>query len=134
MPVELMTVGELADRTGMSRRSLRHLEELGLVYSAGRSEANYRLYDESALWCVGIVRELRSLGLTLREIQQLATVYLERPDESIEPHLARLLDHAQERIEERLRELEAIRERIVDYRRKNAAEPRGDPRRIPKSA
>lgn len=116
----LMTVRDLAGRTGMSRKAIRQLESLRLIYSAGRSDANYRLYNESALWCVGVVRELRSLGLTLREIQQLATVYLKCPDEPIEQHLARLLDDVEHRIEDRLRELETIRDRIIDYRRKDA--------------
>ncbi len=36
----LMTVGELARRTGMSAKAIREFEGLGLIYSAGRSEAN----------------------------------------------------------------------------------------------
>jgi hypothetical protein len=42
----LMTVGELGRRTGMSAKATREFEGLGLIYSAGRSEANYRLFDE----------------------------------------------------------------------------------------
>jgi MerR family copper efflux transcriptional regulator len=118
---DLMTIGELASRTGMSRKSIRELDGLGLIYTAGRSEANYRLFDESALWCVRVIRELRSLGLTLKEIQQLASVYLDQPREPIGPRLAALLDRAQRRIEERVAELETIGRRIVDYRRENAA-------------
>lgn len=65
-PSRLITVGSLARRTGMSRKTIRELEGLGLIYSAGRSEANYRLFDEQpALWCVSTVRDLRSLGLEL---------------------------------------------------------------------
>src|SRR6266508_4651052 len=67
----LMTVGELARRTGMSAKAIRQFEELGLIYSAGRSEANYRLFDESAIWCIQVIGNLRSLGLTIKEIQQL---------------------------------------------------------------
>jgi hypothetical protein len=40
-----------------------------VAYIAGRSEANCRPFDESALWCVQVIRNLRSLGLTLTEIQ-----------------------------------------------------------------
>jgi MerR family transcriptional regulator, copper efflux regulator len=117
----LMTVGELAGRTGMSRKAIRELEGLGLIYSAGRTEKNYRVFDESALWCVRVIGDLRALGLTLKEIQRLAHVYLERPDEPIGPRLATLLASAERRIEERLAELEAVRERIATYRRENAA-------------
>jgi DNA-binding transcriptional MerR regulator len=72
---DLMTVGELAERTGISRKAIRDLEQRGLVYSAGRSESNYRLYDEEALWCVRMITDLRSLGLTLAEIQQFGADY-----------------------------------------------------------
>jgi MerR family transcriptional regulator, copper efflux regulator len=44
----LMTVGELARRTGLSIKAIRRYEDLGLIYSAGRSEGGYRLFDESA--------------------------------------------------------------------------------------
>ena len=45
-----MTVGELSRRTGIWRKAVRELERLGLIYNARRSEANYRLFDESAIW------------------------------------------------------------------------------------
>src|SRR5919204_3259220 len=76
MREKLMTVGELARRTGLPHKSIRELEALGLIYSAGRSEANYRLFNDSALWCVRAIKSLRSLGLTLKEIEQLSAVYL----------------------------------------------------------
>jgi MerR family transcriptional regulator, copper efflux regulator len=57
-----MTIGELARRTGLSIRSIRRYEGLGLIYSAGRSRGDYRLFDESALWCARVIRNLRSLG------------------------------------------------------------------------
>src|SRR6266542_1257813 len=97
----LMTVGELARRTGMSAKAIREFEGMGLIYSAGRSEANYRLFDQSAIWCVEVIVNLRALGLTIKQIQQLAAVYLDRPDESIGPRLADLLDQTEQRIEQR---------------------------------
>jgi DNA-binding transcriptional MerR regulator len=131
----LMTVGELARRTGMSAKAIRQFEGLGLIYSAGRSEANYRLFDESAIWCVQVIGNLRSLGLTIKEIQQLAAVYLERPREPIGPRLAELLDRAEHRIEQRREELDRIQRRIRDFRAANSAalagrsDLTGDPRR-----
>jgi MerR family copper efflux transcriptional regulator len=117
----LMTVGELARRTGMSAKAIRQFEGLGLIYSAGRSEANYRLFDESAIWCVQVIGNLRSLGLTIKEIQQLAAVYLGRPGEPIGPRLAELLDRAEQRIEQRREELDRIQRRIREFRAANSA-------------
>jgi MerR family transcriptional regulator, copper efflux regulator len=117
----LMTVGQLSRRTGLSIKAIRQYEALGLIYSAGRSDANYRLFDESALWCAQVIETLRSLGLTIKEIDQLARAYLSRPDESIGPRLAALLDAAERRIDDRIAELAAVRGRIRDYRAQNAA-------------
>ena len=135
-----MTVGELSQRTGMSVKAIRRYEALGLIYSAGRSEANYRLFDESALWCAQVIGKLRSLGLTINQIELLANDYQSRPDEPIGPQLAALLDQAERRIDERIAELEAVRGRIRDYRDEHAASLAGqadanlcgqDPRRAP---
>lgn len=108
----LMTVGELSRRTGTPARALRAWTDTGLVYSAGRSPAGYRLYDESALWCVAVIGELRGLGLTLAEIRALADVYLGQPGEPVGPHLAALLRRARDRADTRIAALRELRERI----------------------
>lgn len=116
-----MTVGELARRTGMSAKAIRQFEGLGLIYNAGRSEANYRLFEESAIWCIQVIGNLRSLGLTIKEIQQLAAVYLDRPGEPIGPRLAEVLDRAEQRIEQRREELDLTQRRIREFRTANSA-------------
>jgi MerR family transcriptional regulator, copper efflux regulator len=123
----LMTVGELARRTGLSIKAIRQYEALGLIYSAGRSEGGYRLFDDSALWCAQVISTLRSLGLTIKEIDRLGSAYLSCPDEPIGPHLATLLDGAEQRIEDRIAELTAVRERIREYRIRHAAALAGRP-------
>jgi DNA-binding transcriptional MerR regulator len=97
----LMTIGELSRRTGTRIKALRTYEGMGLVYTAGRSRSNYRLFDESALWCVAAVESLRSLGLTLGEIRELASVYLGRPEEPIGPLVGRSLELVKARIDAR---------------------------------
>lgn len=112
----LMTVGQLAARTGLSIKAIRELEGRGLIYTAGRSPANYRLFDESALRCARVICNLRSLGLTIKEIDRLGHIYLNEPDQPIGPRLAALLERAERRIDERVDELEQVRERIRAYR------------------
>ena len=118
---ELMTVGELARRTGLTVKAIREYEALGLIYSAGRSEGNYRLFDETALWCARVITEWRSVGLTIKEIKQLADAYLADRDEPIGPKIAASLDRAEQRVATQLQELEALRRRIAAYRSANAA-------------
>jgi len=123
---QLMTVGELARRTGLSIKAIRQYEALGLVYSAGRSEGGYRLFDESALWCAQVISTLRSLGLTIKEIDRLGRAYLSDPDEPLGPRLAALLDRAERRIDDRIAELKAVRGRIRDFRTEHADALTGD--------
>jgi MerR family copper efflux transcriptional regulator len=124
---ELMTVGELARQTGLSIKAIRRYEALGLIYSAGRSEGNYRLFDASALWCAQVIAKLRSLGLTINEIDELGRVYLSRPQEPIGPPLARLLDRAEQRVDDRIAELTAVRGRISAFRTEHATALAGRP-------
>jgi DNA-binding transcriptional MerR regulator len=64
-----MTIGTLSRRTGVPVKALRAYEDMGLIYTVGRSPGNYRLFGDEALWCVGVVGALRDLGLTLEEIR-----------------------------------------------------------------
>jgi len=107
-----MTIGQLSRRTGVPIKALREYEQLGLIYTLGRSESNYRLFDEEALWCVQVIRIMRSLGLTLKEIQNLAVLYLERSGEPIGPHFGEKLEAALTRIEARITELKTLRHRV----------------------
>jgi MerR family copper efflux transcriptional regulator len=116
-----MTIGELARRTGLSVKAIRDYEARGLIYTLGRSAGNYRLFDESALWCAQVIANLRAVGLTIKEIEHVAGEYLARPEEPIGPQIAPLLARAERRIEERIAELEQTRRRIQEFRAENAA-------------
>ena len=63
----VMTIGQLSKRTGVPIKVLRHYEDLGFLYTLGRSESNYRLFGQEAVWCVQVIQSLRSLGLTQRD-------------------------------------------------------------------
>jgi DNA-binding transcriptional MerR regulator len=110
-----MTIGQLSRRTGVPIKVLREYERLGFLYTLGRSESNYRLFGDEAVWCVQVVQGLRSLGLTLNEIQTLITLYTERPDGLFEPLLNEHLAQALARVEARIASLQALRQRILDF-------------------
>ena len=118
-----MTIGQLSRHSGVSIKVLRDYEDLGFLYTLGRSESNYRLFGEEALWCVQVVQGLRSLGLTLKEIQTLVTCYRERPGEPsgalLEAHLAQALA----RVEARITALQALRQRILEFQAASTGAP-----------
>ncbi|MEU8733428.1 MerR family transcriptional regulator [Streptomyces tendae] len=63
-----MLIGEVARRSGVSARMLRHYESLGLVRPSGRTGSGYREYSREDVRRIFHVESLRSLGLSLREI------------------------------------------------------------------
>lgn len=100
-----MTIGVLSRRTGVAVKTLREYEDLGFIYTAGRSPGGYRLFDDEALWCVQVVVTMRALGLTLAEMQGLTRVYLDRPESAFGPRLAAVLAEVRERTERQIAEL-----------------------------
>lgn len=107
-----MTIGTLSRRSGVAVKVLRQYENMGLLYTVGRSAGNYRLFDEDALWCVGVVNGLRSLGLTLAEIGELASQYLAPGQGPVGPRLAGLLGDVRARTQRRIAELGELLGRI----------------------
>lgn len=63
-----MLIGEVARRSGVSARMLRHYESLGLVSPSGRTGAGYREYSDADIRRIFHVESLRALGMSLREI------------------------------------------------------------------
>ncbi len=68
----LLRINEVAADTGLTARTIRYYEEMGLLEPAGRSEGDYRLYDESDLERLQFIRGLRDdAGFSLAQIRQL---------------------------------------------------------------
>ncbi|MGW4425865.1 HEAT repeat domain-containing protein [Streptosporangium sp. NPDC004631] len=63
-----MLIGEVARRSGVSARMLRHYDSLGLVRPTGRTDAGYREYSSEDVRRIFHIESLRSLGLSLREV------------------------------------------------------------------
>lgn len=67
----LYTIGALAERTGLTVKTIRFYSDAGIVPSTARSPAGYRLYDVEALARLELVRTLRELGVELTVIRQV---------------------------------------------------------------
>ena len=72
VPGRLLRIQEAAAEVGLTARSVRYYEELGLLRPAARSEGDYRLFDESDLERLRFIKGLRDeAGFSLAEIAQL---------------------------------------------------------------
>ncbi|MFC4536037.1 TIGR03086 family metal-binding protein [Sphaerisporangium dianthi] len=68
----LLSIGELAERTGMSVKLIRHWSDIGVVPPASRTAAGYRLYAPEAVARLELARALRDLGLGMAAIKDVA--------------------------------------------------------------
>jgi|GEM_PF-248776 len=105
-------IGEVAERTGLTRRTLRHYDELGLLVPSARSWGNYRLYSSDDLLRLLQIQNLKALGLSLAEIADaLADPSLDAAA-ALAGHLAHLEARiaAEQRLAARLRRLAAADE------------------------
>lgn len=68
---ELVHIGEVVERTGLSHRTIRYYEEMGLLTPAGRTEGGFRLYDEAGIERLLLVKPMKPLGFTIEQIGEL---------------------------------------------------------------
>lgn len=66
-----LTIGQLAEKTGVSRAALRYYEEQGLIAPAGRTSAGYRLYDPGARKRLLFIQRAQRLGFSLADIRAM---------------------------------------------------------------
>ena len=66
-----MKIQEAARLTGVTERTLRYYDRIGLLHPSGMTESGYRLYDEDALRCLQQILFFRELGFPLAQIREI---------------------------------------------------------------
>jgi MerR family transcriptional regulator, copper efflux regulator len=64
-------IGEVAERVGLSLRTVRHYDEAGLVVPSGRTAGGFRLYTDYDIDRLALIKRVKSLGFTLEEMREL---------------------------------------------------------------
>jgi len=110
-------IGELAAKVGMTERTIRYYEELGLLESVKRLEGGTRIYTDDDVRRLKFVRKLKMLGLSLQEMHELEGMYTrQRSNRTVLPRLIELLDAHLQTVDGRIAELGALRDEIRSYR------------------
>jgi len=113
----LLSIGGVREQTGLSARTVRYYEELGLLPGVRRRAGGRRVYGADELERLRFIQRLKQLGLSLAEIKELNAIYsiagstrdmLGKLDQQLERHLGAL--------DARLEELSRLREEIGRYR------------------
>jgi len=92
-----MQIGEVAERTGLSYRTLRHYDEVGLLSPSARSDGGFRLYTEVDVEKLLVIRRMKPLGYSLDEMLNVMRTIEGQHDSGTENPLGPMIIEAQER-------------------------------------
>jgi MerR family copper efflux transcriptional regulator len=105
-----MNIGALARRTGVSAKTIRYYESMGLLEAPPRSEGNYRIYGERDAATLHFIQRARILGFSVKEVADLLTLWRDRERSSAD--VRRLAEAHLGEVERKLRELATIRDTL----------------------
>lgn len=112
---EFITVGQAAARAGVTRKAIRLYEQKGLLPSAERTEAGYRLFTGHDVAVLAFIRRAKTLGLTLSEIGDVLD--LQRGGMQPCGRVVGLLDAHLAQLERAMTELRRLRSTLLAARR-----------------
>lgn len=69
-----MHIGELAERTGLSLRTIRHYDDVGLLPATARTDGGFRVYSENDFERLMVIKQMKPLGFSLEEMAELLRI------------------------------------------------------------
>lgn len=127
-PTGLMQIGEVVEQTGLSHRTIRYYEEVGLLHPAARTEGGFRLYDQAGIDRLLLIMPMKPLGFSIEEIRELLTAYDAIADPAISDgrhaQARAVLDATHAQAETRIAELKAATSRAEAFTRRLGREIR----------
>ncbi len=111
-------IGELAKSLGITTRTIRYYEEIGLMGPSERLGGGTRMYCREDILRLKFILKLKVLGLSLKEMQELAVNFDIHNQEfnTITPKLLGFLDLHITKVDQKIANLSSLRKEIVDYR------------------
>ena len=73
-----MNIGQASQASGVSVKMIRHYEAIGLLPKMARTSANYRLYGDNEIHTLRFIRRARTLGFSMKDIQELVGLWQNR--------------------------------------------------------
>jgi DNA-binding transcriptional MerR regulator len=112
-------IGEISRLVGLSQRTIRYYEEIGLLHSVRRIENGKRVYTDHDVRRLKFINRLKVLGLSLAEMVELEKIYRkQRNNREILPKLVEILDERAAQIDERVSQLVALKKEIREYQQR----------------
>jgi MerR family copper efflux transcriptional regulator len=118
-----LLIGEVATRSGVSRKALRLYERTGILPPSRRTEAGYRVYGPETLATLAFVAQARRLGFHLDEIKEV--VQIRRSGRCPCPHVLDLVRQKVEELDRTLADLTEVRRALQGLLKTSSRSPRG---------
>ncbi|MBT2523212.1 MerR family transcriptional regulator [Arthrobacter sp. ISL-28] len=77
-----MHIGELAERTGLSLRTIRHYDDVGLLPATARTDGGFRVFSEDDFERLMVIKQMKPLGFSLEEMAEILAL-LAAPGEAL---------------------------------------------------
>ena len=115
---QTVQIGDLAKMLGVTTRTIRYYEEIGLMGKTERVGGMTRTYNQSDILRLKFILKLKELGISLKEMQELALNFdiNDQSFDTITPKLLTILDEHIGKVDQKISNLAALRSEIVDYR------------------
>lgn len=126
---DYLQISDLAEKLGITTRTIRLYEKMGLVEPPKRTDGRVRYYEKSDIKRFKFVLKLKTLGLSLDEMKELAEIYRreEKVPDKILPRLLELLDSHLNNIRQKLATLQSLEAEIAAYRQRLADQGLSEP-------
>lgn len=115
---EHMQISDLAEKLGITTRTIRLYEKMGLVELPKRTDGKVRYYEKEDIKRFKFVLKVKELGLTLEEMKELADLFdkEQKVPEKIMPRLIELLSTHLSNIKQKIATLQSLEKHITAYR------------------
>lgn len=110
-----MKIGELSQKTGLTRDGIRFYEREGLLQPDQRTQSGYRAYTEAAVERIQAIKKARELGFTLPEIAELLQLAEHQQADAKDVHERALIKLAD--LDRRIEALQRMRDSLADLAR-----------------
>ena len=107
----MLKIGELAQRTGISRDAIRFYEKHGLITPTARTDSGYRLYSKSDVLRISFILSAKEVGFTLNEVHQLLELEVTKDKKSCQD-VKEFVDNKIQVVNQRLIEMKKIKQSL----------------------
>jgi Cu(I)-responsive transcriptional regulator len=119
-----MNIGTVSKRSGVSAKTIRYYESIGLIEEPPRADNGYRSYGPADLDTLRFIQRARALGFSVKDVRNLLELW--RNKERASGDVKALARKHVAEIESRIRQLEAMRRTLLDLMERCHGDDRPD--------